>query len=307
MYLNCHSFHSLRYGTISVEELVQQAVDNNIKALALTDINTVTGIYDFYRLCLVNNIKPLVGVEIRNEDNRLYYITLAKNEKGIAEVNRMLTEHNCESVPIPEHNPDFKDSFVIYPLSCVPEKLLENEYIGIRPEELNQIITIKWKKLLHKMVILSPVTFRTKRQYNLHRILRAIDRNVVLSKVENTDICSQTEYMKPETQLLFYYKNFIPIIENTRHILEACNYKFDFSTSKNKLYYTDSQESDFELLKKLAHEGFAKIYGDNASARKRLERELKVINDLNFCGYFLITWDIVEYSNSQGLMHVGRG
>src|SRR5690606_2266417 len=36
-------------------------------------------------------------------------------------------------------------------------------------------------------------------------------------------------------------------------------------------------------------------------------RELKVIDDLSFCGYFLITWDIVQYSNSMGFMHVGRG
>ena len=83
MFLNCHSYHSLRYGTISVEDLVQQAFDYNIKTLALTDINTVTGIYDFYKLCTANNIKPIAGVEIRVE-NELYYICLAKNQKGIA-------------------------------------------------------------------------------------------------------------------------------------------------------------------------------------------------------------------------------
>ena len=47
MYLNCHSFHSLRYGTIPLLDLVQQAVFCGVKIMALTDINTVTGIYDF--------------------------------------------------------------------------------------------------------------------------------------------------------------------------------------------------------------------------------------------------------------------
>lgn len=40
MYLNCHSYHSLRYGTLSIEGLVQQAVDCKVSVLALTDINT---------------------------------------------------------------------------------------------------------------------------------------------------------------------------------------------------------------------------------------------------------------------------
>ncbi|HMU06712.1 MAG TPA: PHP domain-containing protein, partial [Kaistella sp.] len=45
MFLNCHTFHSLRYGTLSVEELVKQASECGVSELALTDINTVTAIY----------------------------------------------------------------------------------------------------------------------------------------------------------------------------------------------------------------------------------------------------------------------
>jgi DNA polymerase-3 subunit alpha/error-prone DNA polymerase len=46
MYLNCHSFHSLRYGTIPVEELVQMAKEKGIKVLGLTDINASAGVFD---------------------------------------------------------------------------------------------------------------------------------------------------------------------------------------------------------------------------------------------------------------------
>lgn len=308
MYLNCHSFHSLRYGTISIEDLVQLAVDYQLPALALTDINTVTGIYDFYKLCVLHNIKPIVGVEVRNEDNELYYITLAKNQNGISEVNKLLTDFNCDGIPLPKQHPDFKDSFVIYPFSNVPENLLEHEFIGIRPEELNLMVSLKWKKFLPKMMILSPVTFRNKKEFNLHKILRAIDNNILISKLDERDICKQTEYVKPLDQLLFYYKNFPTLIQNTRFLVDECNYNFTFSTPKNKMTYTESKETDFDMLKKLAYDGFKEKYGeDDEVALKRLKRELKVINDLSFCGYFLITWDIVEYSNSQGFMHIGRG
>lgn len=168
MFLNCHTYNSLRYGTISVEDLVQLAVDKKLKVLALTDINTVTGIYQFYKLCQEKGIKPIVGMDIRVE-NEQYYICLAKNPKGIAEVNRLLTNYNCEGIEIPKANPELKDSFVIYPLTNIPEKLLEHEFIGIRQDELNRLFDPELKALTHKMVILHPVTFKTDEEYQLHK------------------------------------------------------------------------------------------------------------------------------------------
>jgi DNA polymerase-3 subunit alpha/error-prone DNA polymerase len=41
----------------------------------------------------------------------------------------------------------------------------------------------QWKSKMDKMVVLQPVTFRTKREFNLHKILRAIDTNIILSKL----------------------------------------------------------------------------------------------------------------------------
>jgi DNA polymerase-3 subunit alpha/error-prone DNA polymerase len=40
---------------------------------------------------------------------------------------------------------------------------------------------------MDKMVVLQPVTFRTKKEFNLHKILRAIDTNVILSKLTEVD------------------------------------------------------------------------------------------------------------------------
>jgi DNA polymerase-3 subunit alpha/error-prone DNA polymerase len=62
-----------------------------------------------------------------------------------------------------------------------------------------------------------------------------------------------------------------------------------------------------QLLTRLANEGLIKKYGNNnVLARARVEKELKVIDELKFSGYFLINWDIIQYSNSMGFMH-GRG
>jgi DNA-directed DNA polymerase III PolC len=307
MYLNCHSFHSLRYGTIPLEELIAQAVTSGITAMALTDINTVTGIYDFIKGCDATGIKPVIGMEFRSE-HQLRYIGLAKNASGLAEMNRFLTRHNFENTILPFSAPEFKDVFVIYPLENVPNVLRENEYIGIRPEQLQKLILSEWKKKQDKMVILQPVTFRTKREYNLHRILRAIDMNLILSRLTVDDYCRDTEVMVPLEMLLSCYEQYPQIISNTQQIIENCNFEFDFKTPKNKKFYTNNRKDDMNLLTTLAQQGLEWRYGkNNAEAKSRMFKELKVIDQLEFSGYFLITWDIIRFSNSQGFLHIGRG
>src|SRR6187402_3304516 len=307
MYLNCHSFHSLRYGTIPLMDLIQQAVTSNVKAMALTDINTVTGIYDFIKACNEVGIKPLVGMEFRS-NNQLRYIGLAKNAEGLAQMNRFLTKHNFENTALPLEAPEFSDVFIIHPFENVPAVLNENEYIGIRPEQLPKLYLQEWKIKQHKMVILQPVTFRTKREFNLHKILRAIDTNVILSKLTEEDYCKTSEVMQPLEELLEKYNEYPEIVSNTEKIIQECNFEFDFKTPKNKKFYTNNRKSDMALLTSLAHQGLVWRYGNNNhQAKARVEKELKVIDQLQFSGYFLITWDIIRYSNSCGFLHIGRG
>ena len=307
MFLNCHSFHSLRYGTIPLDDLIKQAADCGATAAALTDINTVTGIYDFIKGCEALGIKPLVGIEFRCR-HKLRYIGLAKNASGLAQMNRFLTDHNFSGNPLPEKAPKFESVYFIYTLENAPAQLDENEFIGIRPDQLGRLFMPELKKKISKMVILQPVVFRTKREYNLHRILRAVDLNELLSKLGPEDCCRKSDMMMPEAELIAFYKDYPEIIQNTRCIIEHCNFNYDFESPKNKKHYTKNKKGDIALLTTLAEEGLVWRYGcHNDQAKARVEKELKVINDLEFSGYFLITWDIIRYSNSRGFLHIGRG
>lgn len=305
MYLNCHSFHSLRYGTIPLEELIEKAVHSGVRAMALTDINTVTGIYDFITACKKVNIKPLVGIDFRS-GNEFRYIGLAKNASGLAEMNRFLTHHNFKNIPLPIIAPDFESVVIIYAFANAPTALKTNEYIGIRPEEVGKLFG--YKGSFEKMVLLQPVTFRTKKEYQLHKILRAIDNNILLSKLNASDMSTATEIMVSEERLLAVYKDYPLLVANTQAIIDSCDFQFDFETPRNKKHYTNSRESDIALLTTLAHQGMQWRYGKNhEAALARVQKELKVIDELQFSGYFLITWDIIRYSNSRGFLHIGRG
>ncbi|UIR57829.1 DNA polymerase III subunit alpha [Sphingobacterium sp. SRCM116780] len=304
MFINCHSFHSLRYGTLSVDDLVFQASSLGIKELVLTDINTITGIYEFKKKCEEKGIKPIAGVEVR-KGSELLYVVIAKEFAGLAEVNRMLTLFNCDGIDLPSQ-PKLSNNFIIYPLSNYPKNLDKNEYIGICEEEVNLLIRPEFSKLVPKMVILQPITFCTKKEYNLHRILRSIDKNVLLSKLSENEVCKKSEYFKQN--ILDNFQYYPQIIQNTKAILSQCSFEFEFSTPRNKKHYMETKADDLKLLTRLAYAGLERRYGrSNDQAAKRVDKELKVIDELNFSGYFLITWDIIRYSNSMGFMHVGRG
>ena len=140
MYLNCHSYYSLRYGTIPIERLIEVAKKNNVPTLALTDINNTMGTIDFVKECKDNGIKPIAGIEFRNK-NKLLFTGIAINNKGFRELNDFLTWHNLNDSPLPPNAPVFNNSYVIYPFNSKPAKeLRENEFTGIKPNEIKKII-----------------------------------------------------------------------------------------------------------------------------------------------------------------------
>lgn len=90
MYINCHTYYSLRYGTIKPEELLALASENGIQTLALTDINNTSACLDFVRLSKKHQIKPVLGVDFRNGAEQ-QFILLAKSNHGFQQINSYLS------------------------------------------------------------------------------------------------------------------------------------------------------------------------------------------------------------------------
>ena len=67
MYLNCHSYYSLRYGAMSEVDLLEYAQRMQVQSIALTDINNTSACLNFIRKAKTYDIKPLVGIDIRND------------------------------------------------------------------------------------------------------------------------------------------------------------------------------------------------------------------------------------------------
>ncbi|MBI9060828.1 MAG: DNA polymerase III subunit alpha [Marinilabiliaceae bacterium] len=308
MYLNCHTYFSLRYGTLSPEELAQQAASHHIDTLVITDINNSTSIFDFVKACQEHKITPLVGIEFRHK-NTLLFTGIAKNNEGFRELNQFLSEHTLTKKQLPELAPPFEHCFIIYPFSKrTPDQLAAHEFTGIRPQELTRLVASPYRQHQDKLLVWQPVTFKNRAGYELHRHLRAIDKNILLSQLQPDDLATETEWLVPPQRLKQAYKDYPTILETTKQLINNCSFTADFRGIKNKQTFTSSREDDRLLLEKLAMDGLAYRYGkNNRKAQERVEKELNIINSLGFAAYFLITWDIIRYSLSRGFYHVGRG
>jgi DNA polymerase-3 subunit alpha len=314
MYLNCHTYYSLRYGTFSEIELLELAKTRGISCLVLTDINNTSACLNFIRQSKSYEIKPIIGIDFRN-GSKQQFVGIAKNNKGFTELNTFLSHHLEHKIKIPEKAPQFSNVFVIYPFEQVLELEIttfkDYEFIGISASEIRKLRFSKLKELEDKLVILQTVTVRNKRDFNAHRLLRAIDNNCLLSKLLKSEECKPDEKMLSKSDLELAFADFPHIVDNTLDLMTQCEIHFNFGNerqSQNLKLYTNSAENDLKLLKQLCDEGLPKRYKNpTTKVYERLKRELDTIEDLNFVSFFLINHDIVSYAKSQGYFHVGRG
>ena len=308
MYLNTHSYYSLRYGTMSPAQVVEEALERGVRKLVLSDINNTSGSYEFFQACFRNGIEPVLGIEYRR-DHRFLYLGIAKNREGFRELNAFLTRHSLDDIPLPDIAPAFEHAFVVYRKLVKPiEDFGENEFVGIRPEEVNGLYRSPMKAHLDKLVVFAPVTFRDELGFRVHRLLRCIDLNIILGKLTHEDHARSFAHFREEGLIEEKFEQYPEILNNTMQLLAACSIEMPSSYSNNRKTFTGDESGDFKLLSKLSINGCVRRYGkDNREAMQRTEKELRVIRQLRFSSYFLITWDIIRYAQSSGYHHVGRG
>lgn len=314
MFLNNHSYYSLRYGTISETELLDIALDEGCTYFTLTDINTTSACLNFIRRAQEKNIKPIIGVDFRNGAKQCY-VMLARNNEGFLEINNFLSHHLHQKMEFPNLAPRLKNAFIIYPFENILEiekkEFSAQEFIGVKLQDLNKLRFSALRKLSSKLVLLHTISFRDKRDYNTHRLLRAIDTNVLLSMLPESEQGRPSDQMITRKELIELLSEFPEIVKNTDHLLEKCTIYFDFSKDKPSQNLTNllsSSEKDYEKLVALCNKGLPERYEVvDCIVKRRLKKELKLIKQQNYVSFFLINWKIIEYARSKGYFYIGRG
>lgn len=324
--LRVHSHYSFRYGVLSPEQVLEQAAANDYDVVALTDINSTSAVLHFVQLAQKRGIKPVLGIDFRNGAEHLY-TAYAKNNDGYYEINAWLSRFLHSGEPIPPVAPEFENAFVVYPYASFAERpgqtLRTREYIAVHPRDLLRFSRSPWAaaKYRHRVVMGCVFTFgesRAKLEHNMHRLLRAIDNNCLLSKLPKTEEADPGDVWMHRNELMALYNDYPQLIANTTRLLQSCSIHFEYGDAyphKNLRCYTSlddpqggSLEADEALLRRLCTEALHYRYPDpSPEVLRRLDMELDVISQKQFVSYFLINWDITSYARRMGYFYVGRG
>ena len=103
-HLHVHTEYSLLDGSARISELVSRAKELGFNSLAITDHGVMYGAIYFYRECLKQGIKPIIGCEVYvapnsrfdrevgDNDERYYHlILLAENDTGYKNLSRIVS------------------------------------------------------------------------------------------------------------------------------------------------------------------------------------------------------------------------
>jgi len=104
VHLHTHSHYSLLDGLSKIPDLVKKAKDLGQNALALTDHGVMYGAIEFYKTCVAEGIKPIIGCEVYvaeksrlkkdgKKDSQYYHLTLlAKNQIGYKNLIKIVSD-----------------------------------------------------------------------------------------------------------------------------------------------------------------------------------------------------------------------
>lgn len=311
MQLNRHSHFSFKYGVIPPEALIKKSVQAGESTAILTDINSTSGCLQFIRSAQKNHLNPVVGVDFRN-GAQMQFLAIAQNNEGFQEINAFLSMVRTQKTPVPKTAPRFENVVVVYPLDQMPSELRTNEFVGLRPEQAFTFHrNLKFKPFLNKAVALKSGTFQNKQDYNLHKLLRAIDNNVLGSRLAKEEVALPNDDFIPHHELKAFYGEYDFLVDRSAQIIRGCRVHFGFDDEvqpQNKRTFYGSDQKDEQRLTQLAHEGLSYRYPKvTPEVKKRLQTELELIVKKGFTSYFLITHDFVSFARRKGYFYVGRG
>jgi DNA polymerase-3 subunit alpha len=173
------------------------------------------------------------------------------------------------------------------------------------------------KKLGIGLVATNDVHFLNKEDHRAHDILCCISMGKQIN--DDSRLKYPTEiYLKSPQEMKTALGHFDQAIENTARIAAMCDVTLDFSKRYAPVYRVPEEKlklkgdgaQDARYLRQLCEEGLDWRYGTREVSdeiRKRLDHELKIITDKNFCSYFLIVWDFCNFARQHGIPVGARG
>ena len=191
----------------------------------------------------------------------------------------------------------------------------EDYYIELQnhgiPEELQvlpQLIQIA-KDLDIKTIATNDLHYVDREDSDIHDILLCIQTGKTRNDENRMRFYNDQFYLKTEEEMAALFPDNPEALANTLEVADKCDVSFTFGNLYMPNYVPPDGHDLKSYLRELCEEGLHKRYDPvTPEVRERFEYELNIIEKMDFPGYFLIVWDMINYARSQGIsVGPGRG
>ena len=282
--------YSLMKSLIKINDLISFAKKNTINTLGILDDN-LNGSHIFYNECIKNDIKPIIGLDIKINDDHIYLYP--SNYDALVNLFKLTTVIDKDIELLKKYN---KDIICVLPYE---HKGLYDELKGVYTEIFIGYINNDEKKnallITDKVVYINPILSLDKNNAKYINYLEFIDKGLKLGDQELKDYSNNVLDLS--------------IDEDTSCLTNLINIEFP-SNKRYIPHYDETIKDSKEYLINLANKGLAKRLNNNVTKeyQDRLDYELKVISDMGFVDYFLIVFDYVRFAIKNNIfVGVGRG
>jgi error-prone DNA polymerase len=321
------SNHSFLEGASFPEELVEKAHALGLPAVAITDRDGVYGLVRAHMRAKELGIRIVTGAQLTVdiEGSAHHVVALAKTRRGYADLCRSLSlgHARCEKGVALITPSDLEQARDVFFLCTTPATLrvlhashgpsslfaLCARHLTDREKPREKGLRSVAKELDVQTVGANEVLYHDKLRRPLQDILACIRGGKVLSEAGHT-ICANAEHdLKPADELARLFADDPASLRRTLDIAEQCAFSLDDLRYRYPEEHLPSGRSEQGWLRELAFQGARRRYQGKvpADVRTQLERELQIIRKLDYGGYFLTMYEIVQYCRQQSILCQGRG
>jgi error-prone DNA polymerase len=331
----CKSNHSFLEGASHPEELVRTARELGLPALALVDRDGVYGAVEALLAAEEVGLHLVVGAQVSVCDGT-HVLLLAQDREGHRNLCRLLTRGRLRSQKgtsevtweeVCEHarglvalwggegsllacagDPDpvagaLRDAFGdrLY-LVVARHRRFHDALVEARTRELAS-------RLGRPVVAVCEVLYHTPARQPLQDVLTCIRHGVPLAEAGRRIRPNAEHALKSAEEFCSLFSDDPASVRRTLEVAERCTFSLRELRYRYPSEWLPEGYTSGQWLRHLTFEGARRRYGGRVppEVAAQLERELALIEELDYVGYFLTVHDVVAFCREQGILCQGRG
>ena len=331
----CKSNFSFLEGASHPDELVGEAYRLGLPAIAVTDRDGVYGVVRAHVKAREAGVKLIIGSQVTLVDESTILL-LAQDRRGYANLCRLITKGRLRSEKgtsavtwdeVCAHAPGLLalwggDQSLIA-AEAQPEEVagklrdaFGDRLYGMvtrhrREEEVVQEARLRERAMRFgfSLCAANEILYHTPARRRLQDVLTAIRHGIPITSC-GRKLKSNAEYgLKPPYAFAKLFGDDPAAVDRTLEIAERC----EFSLNEIRYRYPSEElpngMTSAQWLRRQAFEGARRRYENRIPDEivAQIEKELEIIEALDYPGYFLTMWEIVEFCRANDILCQGRG